>query len=162
MNKNHLLFFLLSFTIFIPIGLEASDNDAFGININFAKEILDNDLKATIYYMPLTISTAITMTIDELINGNYYYKVVVNSPALDDNIDLLEKFNSVKLQKDLSAKRFEVRVYCEFESVNGKIFSFCLDPMLRVRINNITYNADLNFFYFIRAFVPQVKLLGTN
>lgn len=116
MRLKRLLSCLILIVLLLSFYLKAEKHAIYNINVDFREEIYQNDLQLTIYYMPVTILSVTAMTVDSLINGAYYFKVVVNTPGLEQNYDLLQKINTIKLKSLNDKRRFDVRVYCEFES----------------------------------------------
>ena len=129
------------------------------IHIDLLDEIGNNGLKLTIFFIPIDTETAIPL-IKELAVKNYKYMITVSKSVLQDYSSELNKINTIKLQKPVGFDNYlNVRVYCEFTSKKGKVFSFGLtNESKNMLINDLVTRNNRFLYEFIIPFLPQSEV----
>lgn len=117
-----------------------------------------NDLRLTIYYIPLNILTLYPLKEKDVKDSHYYYKIEVKNIVLRRYVEDLEKIDTLKLQKAEDTKE-NIRIYYEFTSKNGKIYSVGLSGYKGdILINGDFYSHNKIFYDFVSKFIPYCEI----
>ena len=152
------LIYLLVFLLLLVRGGYAMDNKQSKFEIKISEEI-NNGLKLVIYYYPLDYLIRKPLTENDLINDFYHYKIDVNTKVLKQYIDKLKKIETLNLQEPDIITPVDVRIYGEFLTGIGRVYSFSLggniDNML---VNGRLYKNDIFFYEFVKEFIPAGEI----
>jgi|LFRM01.1.fsa_nt_gb hypothetical protein len=123
-------------------------------DIKISEEI-NNGLRLVIYYYPLDYLIRKSFTENDLINNFYHYKTEVNTKVLKQYIDKLKKMETLNLQEPEIITPVDVRIYGEFLTDTGKIYSFALGGNIdNMVVNGRMYKKDIFFYEFVMEFIP--------
>lgn len=156
-----LLLLITAFWGMIAYGESVQVKNSLGstrIKIDFKKEIEENNLQMTIYFLSLNALTRHPLNNKDLIKS-HQYQIVVKNNKLRGYLKKLNKINEITFKK--TTMRYEnVRVYCKFTSQQGLIFSFslaCRDS--RMLINGVMVENNRYMYELIKSFLPLKERL---
>ena len=117
-----------------------------------------SELRLTIYFMSSSIlATPFPLSLDDLINGRYEYKIFVDGSSLEEHVDLLNQISDVTLIRMNLGTRIDARIYYVFETEgNRRIFDFAMWATNdTVFINGVEVKANEIFHDIIMPFLPE-------
>jgi len=155
MNNRFFIFFCL----IISMSNLMADENFMTLDINFRNEIVNNKLRFIIYYNgPRFISSPLRD--QEIRNGEFDYKIVVNSNRLNTYFDLfnqltIEKFEKCNEQFMLYA-RAEKRILCEFRDKDDNLLiSFSHGLGDYIILNDTVIKKNRALYNLIKFFLPR-------
>lgn len=119
------------------------------------EEQIYKNLELNIYYLSFSTLTGRPINEKDLINSYHTYKITVKADALHKYIQLLNEIDNVKLKKPEKLSLIDLRLFCQFTSDEGNIYSFGLQgPSGYMLVNGEIYNYDRVFYDFVINFLP--------
>jgi len=116
-----------------------------------------SEITLIIYGAP-TVLTPFPVSVDELINGFYLYRIVVDGVQLEEYIDLLMNLVDVELIPVVERSRIDARLYYVFEDRNGhRIFDFAMwgtGDSFSVFVNGVEVEDNPILLEIIMPFLP--------
>lgn len=152
--------YIIFFTLFnLGICKMTANENIETIDINFQKEISENKLQLTIYYNGPKLIRA-PLSDQEIRNGAYDYKIVVNPTILLYYLDMLNYVNKVQYKKCdenlMIYARAEKRILCEFRNKNDDLLlSFSHGNGDYVILNRMVIKKEKALYYIIKFFLPR-------
>lgn len=118
---------------------------------------LDDYLQLVIYYKAIKAGDEISYITEEGIKQVFDYKLVVNTPIVSNNLEILKKLNDVKLDKVTDTDYFLVKALVEIRDENRLLSKYAIavgTPDI-IKVNGVYYNQNIKpFIEVIRKFVP--------
>lgn len=120
---------------------------------------INNDLRLTIYYLSLNTLTLYPLQEKDLKNVYYEYKIEVTNSVLRDHAEELAQIDNLKLPKS-SKDKANLRVFCEFISKTGIVYTFGLGVGQKgdILIDGEFYNYNKIFYDFVSDFIPYSEI----
>ena len=124
--------------------------------IDFADR-LDDYLQLVIYYKAINAGDIISYITEEEIKQSYDYKLVVSTSVLSKNLEILNKLNTLKLDKTTVTDTFLVKALVEIKDKNRVLATFAIarGKYEIINVNGVYYNHHIKpFFAILKKFVP--------
>ena len=118
---------------------------------------LDDYLQLVIYYKAIKAGDEISYITEEGIKQVFDYKLVVNTPIVSNNLEILKKLNDVKLDKVTDTDYFLVKALVEIRDENRLLAKYAIarGTYNIIKVNGIYYSHHIKpFFEILKKFVP--------